>query len=135
MADRVRDYTAGVVGRQWSFKELEQAARRDMPKSKTERYFDMRYVGQSYELTIPEGASFHDAHRKMYGYSDEARPVEVVAIRLRATHAVNRLDLRATKKQKPVTGPALIADYGATIWIPAGWRCRTDKFGNRVITK
>ena len=73
MADRVRDYTAGVVGRTWNFGPLEKAARKDMPGSKLERYFDMRYVGQSYELTMPEGASFHNAHRKMYGYSDQDR--------------------------------------------------------------
>jgi N-methylhydantoinase A len=135
MADRVRDYTAGVVGRAWNFVPLEKAARKDMPGSKLERYFDMRYVGQSYELTILEGASFHDAHRKMYGYSDQDRPTEVVAIRVRAIHAVPRLKLKSDQKQKPVNGPALLADYGATIQIPAGWRCRTDQFGNRVITR
>jgi N-methylhydantoinase A/oxoprolinase/acetone carboxylase beta subunit len=106
-----------------------------MPGSKLERYFDMRYVGQSYELTIPDGASFHDAHRKMYGYFDQNRPTEVVAIRVRAIHAVPRLQLKSDQKQKPVNGPAFVADYGATIHIPAGWRCRTDQFGNRVITR
>jgi N-methylhydantoinase A/oxoprolinase/acetone carboxylase beta subunit len=135
MADRVRDYTAGVVGRTWSFAALEKAARREMPKAKLERYFDMRYVGQSYELTIPQSASFHDAHRRMYGYSDKDRPTEVVAIRVRAVHAVPRLQLNSDQKKKPVKGPALVADYGATIWIPAGWRCRTDRVGNRVITR
>ena len=55
MADRVRDYTAGAVGSAWNFGPLEKAARKDMPGSKLERYFDTRYVGQSYELTIPGG--------------------------------------------------------------------------------
>jgi N-methylhydantoinase A/oxoprolinase/acetone carboxylase beta subunit len=135
LADRVRDYTAGVLGRDWNFRELEKKARKDMPGCAVERYLDVRYVGQSYELTVPEGASFHDAHRRMYGYSDEARPTEVVAIRVRAVHRVEKIRLRSTAKQKPVVGPALVADYGATTWIPAGWRCRTDPAGNRVITK
>jgi N-methylhydantoinase A/oxoprolinase/acetone carboxylase beta subunit len=135
MADRVRDYTAGVIGRTPEFRNLEKQARKDMRAAALERYYDMRYAGQSYELTIPEGASFHDAHRKMYGYSDESRATEVVAIRVRAIERTPKLNLRSSQKQKPVTGPALITDYGATIWIPAGWRCRTDSAGNRVITK
>ena len=135
MADRVRDYTAGVVGRTWRFKELEARARKDMPGCAMERYLDMRYVGQSYELTVPEGASFHAAHRKMYGYSDEGRSTEVVAIRLRAVSAVPKLKLQSAQKVKPVTGPALVVDYGATTWVPAGWRCRTDRHGNRIITR
>ena len=135
MADRVRDYTAGVVGRAWRFKELEARARKDMPGCAMERYLDMRYVGQSYELTVPEGASFHAAHRKMYGYSDEGRSTEVVAIRLRAVSAVPKLKLQSAQKLKPVTGPALVVDYGATTWVPAGWRCRTDRHGNRITTR
>ena len=135
MADRVRDYTAGVIGRKPDFKPLEKQARKDMPKARLERYFDIRYAGQSYELTIPEGASFHAAHQRMYGYSDESRATEVVAIRIRAVDEVPRLKLTSTAKQKPVKGPALIADYGATTWIPSGWHCQTDRFGNRVITR
>jgi N-methylhydantoinase A len=135
MADRVRDYTAGVIGREADFRVLEKQARKDMPKARLERYFDMRYIGQSYELTIPEGASFHAAHQKMYGYSDESRATESVAIRVRAVETTPKITLQSRQRQKPVIGPALIADYGATTWIPAGWRCRTDGAGNRVITK
>jgi N-methylhydantoinase A len=135
MADRVRDYTAGVIGRETDFRELEKRARKDMQKPTLDRYFDMRYVGQSYELTIPEGASFHAAHQKIYGYSDESRATESVAIRVRAVETTPKLKLQSSQKQKPVIGPALIADYGATTWIPVGWRCRTDRCGNRVITK
>lgn len=135
MADRLRDYTAGVVGREWRFAELEKRARKDMPRAVLQRYLDMRYVGQSYELTVREGASFHKAHQKMYGYSDESRPTEVIAIRLRAIDPVDRLDFKSTQKQEPVEGPALVVDYGATTWVPAGWRCRVDRVGNRVITK
>ena len=85
MADRVRDYTAGV---DWPRSRTSGSWKSRRGKTcrrlKLERYYDMRYVGQSYELTIPEGASFHAAHRKMYGYSDESRATEVVAIRVRA---------------------------------------------------
>jgi N-methylhydantoinase A len=135
IADRVRDYTASAVGRTPDFKRLERQAHKDMPGATIERYRDMRYVGQSYELTIPEGASFHEAHRRMYGYADDSRAVEIIAIRVRAVVAVPKLALRSTAaKEKPVVGPALLTDYGSTTWIPAGWRCRTDPYGNRVIT-
>ena len=60
----------------------------------------MRYVGQSYELTVPEGASFHTAHRKMYGYSDEERATEVVAIRVRAVRATCRGSNCVERKNK-----------------------------------
>jgi N-methylhydantoinase A len=135
MADRVRDYTAGVIGREADFRELEKRARKDMPQATLERYFDMRYVGQSYELTVGESASFHAAHRKMYGYADESRAIESVAIRVRAVETTPKIKLQPRQKGKPVIGPALIADYGATTWVPSGWRCRTDRAGNRVITK
>ncbi|RME72830.1 MAG: hydantoinase/oxoprolinase family protein, partial [Chloroflexi bacterium] len=53
-----------------------------------ERLVDMRYRGQSYELTIPLragfAADFHDAHRQTYGYARPDAAVEVVNLRLRA---------------------------------------------------
>ena len=134
IADRARDYTASAVGREPAFEPLEKQARKDMPGATIQRSRDMRYVGQSYELTVPEGASFHEAHRRMYGYADESRSTEVIAIRVRAVVPVPELALRSTAKEKPVVGPALLTDYGSTTWIPAGWRCRTDRYGNRVIT-
>jgi N-methylhydantoinase A len=135
IADRARDYTASAVGRAPDFTTLEKQARKDMPGATLERYRDVRYVGQSYELTVPEGASFHEAHERMYGYADESRPTEVIAIRLRAVLPVPRLTLRSkAAKEKPVVGPALLTDYGSTTYIPEGWRCRTDRYGNRVIT-
>ncbi|GER84017.1 N-methylhydantoinase A [Thermogemmatispora aurantia] len=56
-----------------------------------ERYLDLRYVGQSYELTIPFGGDcaraaqqFHLAHERRFGYSDPNEPVQVVNVRLKA---------------------------------------------------
>jgi N-methylhydantoinase A len=52
-----------------------------------ERLLDMRYVGQAYELTVPESgdflSAFHKAHERRYGYADSARAVEVVNVRAR----------------------------------------------------
>jgi N-methylhydantoinase A len=58
-----------------------------------QRQMDLRYVGQSYELTVdvPSGAgfagcveAFHSRHEEIYGYSAPKEPVEVINLRLRA---------------------------------------------------
>jgi N-methylhydantoinase A len=52
---------------------------------------DLRYVGQSYELSVPvepataEGwaalaARFHEAHRRRFGHADERAPIETVTL-------------------------------------------------------
>ena len=68
---------------------------------------DMRYVGQSYELTIPlpdgklsaaeiEGvlSRFHREHHRAYGYSASNEPVEFVNLRLSAIGTINKPQLR-----------------------------------------
>jgi N-methylhydantoinase A len=49
---------------------------------------DVRYSGQSYELTVPFTAglrtAFNRLHLKQYGYADEKRPVEIVNLRVQA---------------------------------------------------
>ncbi len=59
-----------------------------------ERLLDVRYRGQSYELTIPLTSNFadefHTAHAHIYGYSEPAVPVEIVNLRLRAIGHLSR---------------------------------------------
>lgn len=54
-----------------------------------DRFFDMRYVGQAYELTIPARGdflqAFHGEHERRYGYADPTRAVEIVNVRARFT--------------------------------------------------
>jgi N-methylhydantoinase A len=54
-----------------------------------ERFFDMRYVGQAYELTLSANGdflkAFHREHERRYGYADPARAVEIVNVRVRFT--------------------------------------------------
>jgi N-methylhydantoinase A len=77
------------------FARMERAAATDMRREgfeprqvRVERLFDMRYVGQAYELTVPAkgdfAGSFHRAHERRYGYSDAQRAVEIVNVRARA---------------------------------------------------
>jgi N-methylhydantoinase A len=57
-----------------------------------DRTLDVRYAGQSYELTVPFAgdyvAAFHRAHEQRYGYSDRSRSCEVVNIRARFSASV-----------------------------------------------
>ena len=50
------------------------------------RQIDLRYVGQSYELTIPAGEGllerFHAEHDRVYGFAAPAERVELVSLRL-----------------------------------------------------
>ena len=66
---------------------------------------DVRYRGQGYELNVPFTArlltSFHDEHKRRYGYNHPDREVELVTLRLRAR-------LRSPKPQI-VTRPANVA--------------------------
>ncbi len=59
-----------------------------------EELLDMRYEGQSYELTVPLREdpvdTFHAAHRRAYGYAVLDAPVEVVNVRVRVVGHVPR---------------------------------------------
>jgi N-methylhydantoinase A len=85
---------------------------------------DLRYAGQSFELTVPVeadlAAAFHRAHEARYGYADPARPVELVAVRTAEVRAGPELALpRAAPLE--ARGPARIELEGATCWLPPGW--------------
>ncbi len=60
-----------------------------------ERALDLRYVGQSYELSVPfddgsdMASAFHRAHAQRFGYSDEREPVQVVNVRVKARGRVD----------------------------------------------
>jgi N-methylhydantoinase A/oxoprolinase/acetone carboxylase beta subunit len=92
LADRVRDHAAGVLNRsnlEREFTRLEHVARKDLPGAELIRSADIRYTGQSYELTVPwradnPAAPFHQEHQRVYGYSNPERAIEIVTIRVRA---------------------------------------------------
>ena len=74
-------------------------SRLDSEAAQLECSLDLRYTGQSYELTVPlslpvtlknidaAGEAFHAAHHARYGYSTPGLPVESVAVRLQASIA------------------------------------------------
>jgi N-methylhydantoinase A/oxoprolinase/acetone carboxylase beta subunit len=52
-----------------------------------ERSVDVRYVGQSFEITVPFDddyrSEFDRRHERVYGYADPRRPAEIVTVRVR----------------------------------------------------
>ena len=56
--------------------------------SRTEPALDVRYQGQSYEITVPFTPGFeeqfHLMHAKLYGYANPARATEIVHLRVKA---------------------------------------------------
>jgi N-methylhydantoinase A len=85
---------------------------------------DLRYAGQSFELTVPLGGdlaeSFHRAHEERYGYAERERPVELVAVRTADVRPGPQLEL-PPGDPLDVVGPELVELEGATCWIPPGW--------------
>ena len=90
--------SAGGAGRlvQPAFAQVERTGLREMREEgfreeqvRVDRFFDMRYVGQAYELTIRARGdfltAFHGEHERRYGYADPARAVEIVNVRVRFT--------------------------------------------------
>ena len=85
---------------------------------------DLRYRGQSFELTVPLGPDlaerFHRAHDERYGVADREREVELVAIRTAEVRPGPRLTWPAGEPLR-VEGPEAFELDGATCWIPPGW--------------
>jgi N-methylhydantoinase A len=90
----------------------------------TEGEADLRYAGQSFELTVPLGPqlaeSFHRAHEERYGYADRDRRVELVAVRTAETRPGPEIELEAGERRE-VSGPHVLELDGSTAWIPPGW--------------
>ncbi len=107
-ADAARDYmqtvmlpgttTSGEISA--GLERLAERGRLDLEKDGISiqdiSYFyqvDMRYLGQSYELSIPLSAhlqeDFHHLHQETYGYSRPEAPLEIVNLRVRAVGHVS----------------------------------------------
>ena len=117
IADLVKDYSRTVMLRgddvdrdrlEEEFHGMERLARDELRREglpademAAHRYVDVRYVGQSFELTIDYpsartdlvrsiSASFYRAHLQRFGYADRSEPVEVVNLRLKLEMLVEK---------------------------------------------
>jgi len=156
-------------GRAWLDAELPEITGR-----RTERSADMRYAGQAYELRVELQAgddaaayaeAFHREHERIYGFRDEAAPVEIGTIRLAMIGAGQPLaPSRATGEGAPVRarrplfhkgawqeaavydrhalgqgaslpGPAVVEQAETTTVILPGWTATVDAQGNLIIER
>ena len=125
IADVVKDYSRTVMLRgsdlersrlEEEFHGMEGLARDELvqeglpaERMTARRFLDVRYLGQSFELTVDyptsrgartsEGLtraisdSFYRAHLQRFGYADRGEPVEIVNLRLKLDLAVEKPDL------------------------------------------
>ena len=107
-----------------TFAPLEERARSEMqseiqsiasispqatPSLSLQRLYDLRYVGQAYELTTPDAGTlqatlerFHALHQQRFGHSHPEQPVQLVAVRVKAVVEPDTPDIPA----QPLDGPS-----------------------------
>jgi N-methylhydantoinase A len=107
-----------------------------------EAAYDVRYRGQSFELTVrdveadPQAVrdAFEAIHEERYGYRDPEGEIEVVTIRERHSEPGPEVEF-AGDETEDVTGPTVVALPEATLVVPEGWRGTTDDTGTIVLTR
>lgn len=131
MADAAKDYSLTVMRPgQTPMNELQkllaplmEAGRADMvaegfadDQILIENSADLRYAGQSFELTVPFADSllgdFHAAHRAAYGYQDEGAEIEIVNLRIKATGSVHSPELPRAPQAAHKLEDALLGHFG-----------------------
>jgi N-methylhydantoinase A/oxoprolinase/acetone carboxylase beta subunit len=102
--------------------------------------WDLRYRGQSHELTVRGAARdelrerFEALHEERYGHRDPDGEVELVTIRVTGRLPAAPVDFGAPAGEQ-VTGPAVIALPEATLVVPEGWSGTTDDTGTIVLER
>ncbi|MBD3414391.1 MAG: hypothetical protein GF421_08180 [Candidatus Aminicenantes bacterium] len=120
-ADSIKDYSMTLLRTTDSssidsvldqkFGELENKAQSEMNNEgfslenmALEKYLDLRYYGQSFEITVPYRKNsdhlneFHKIHERIYSYSHPDRLVEIVNIRLKAMGITQKVQLKKISK-------------------------------------
>ena len=118
LADVIKDYSQTVMISEDNFKKevfedyfkkIENKAIDDILNEGIEReniflerYLDMRYKGQSYEIVVPFKENFieefHKLHEKLYGYANRDKKVEAVNVRIRARGILPKPEFKKSEK-------------------------------------
>lgn len=132
-ADILKDYVNTVMlptehaqeAIQNTFMQLAQRGHTDMLREGfapeqviIERYLDLRYVGQSFELIVPFEENlnkaidhFHRLHEQRFGYSDPDERVQVVNVRVKARGLATRPELSQYTEERPsIPSPIMMRD-------------------------
>ncbi|MEX2160935.1 MAG: hydantoinase/oxoprolinase family protein [Anaerolineales bacterium] len=130
LADAIRDYSRTVMlPGDTPFADLETAiaplveqGRSDLSaegfsaeRVRIEAKADLRYAGQSFELSVPFShsfvAAFHEAHQATYGYHDPHAEIEIVNLRVRAIGTVEQPPLPTFPKTSNKLDRALLGHF------------------------
>ena len=139
-AERRRDRAESVLLRG---AELTDAALGALAEGADEVTWDVRYAGQSHELSLrdvpPRAAALRarlaEVHRERYGYADEDAEVELVTVRTAAVAAGPEVEWAAEAADEPFAGPARIDLPESTLVVPAGWGGHVDATGTVILER
>lgn len=125
-------------GHAWLSKEVDPTSDRKLVLS-----FDMRYVGQNYELEVEVSNSgsapvapdhcrlreaFFETYRRNYGHCDEKAPVEIINARLRVTAKLVQVD-RVSASPEGEAVPYEVAD----VWFSESGSVPTPMYDRAVL--
>jgi len=133
IADLRRDYLCPFLGAldtvdpagleaAWRRLEARAAADADGEAPALTRLADLRYRGQSFELTVAAGEpggladQFHQAHQRRYGYRMRDEPVELVSLRVVAITPVVKPTLHAARATGAPQARRRLASFGEDGW-------------------
>jgi N-methylhydantoinase A len=147
------------------FGHLNMLASEKVPQEQlaaVEAYADLRFKGQSYELTVRARgadrsaleAAFREAYAGRYGTVPEGRAIEIVTLRIKrvgrvadvalpdlptggdvpaaSDGVVSRPSLRTAGG---MAGPFLLIDDEASTYVPRGWQATCDRRGIVTLTR
>jgi 5-oxoprolinase (ATP-hydrolysing) len=101
-----------------------------------ETLVDCRYAGQSHEVSVRSPDDFAVAHERRNGFVRAGTPIEIVALRARASKAAPlALDAFPSVPRRRVRGPAVLNEPDCTVWLPDGWTAAPRALGAWVLER
>jgi len=105
-------------------------------QSAVETFVDCRYAGQSHEITVRGPDDFATEHEQRNGFVRPGTPIEVVALRARASKAAPlEIDALPAVARRAERGPAVVSEPDCTLWLPDGWVAAPHALGAWVLER
>jgi N-methylhydantoinase A/oxoprolinase/acetone carboxylase beta subunit len=140
-ADRRADAQRTVLGDDHDAGALEDEVRATLGgEPELERAWDLRYRGQSHELTVRGGGEddlrerFEALHEERYGHRDPEGEVELVTVRITGRLPAQELRFGGHAGER-VAGPDVVRLPEATLVVPEGWAGATDETGTLILER
>ncbi len=108
-------------------KGLEDLVEEGYPEERIifESFLDMRYRGQSYEITVPFKEKYEEEFRKkhldLYGYENRDRDVEIITLRLRARVFRGEIDIPEEEVKTNKLSPGAFLGQADVVFSSKKW--------------